>query len=774
MKLTDNQKEIINYDKLGTLIVKGTAGSGKSLVGLHRINYLFKKTKYSIGTNQEKCKVLVITFNKVMFYHLKELFEKIKDDDINPNDVEFINIDKIMFREALKTSKEFDYSIVINDFDIKLMINSLNSKRTIFSNDFILDEIKWIQNNILVSKEEYLSINRTGRGRRNLSKEDREYIWDILEKYRHKMVSQRKIDYLDACILALNKSNFSIFSDYNHIIVDEAQDLNKLKLMFITKLNENNITKSLNSLMILYDSYQNVYDESWLGYGRSFASIGLDVKNKIKKLETSYRTTRQIHQAANNLILHYREANIDTETELQPIFAGTEEGIKPISFKFKNKNDEYKTYSDIIKQITKRAYNYSDIMMVGFTKKHLEEMQNFLSEQSIPSYILDGDTVEKQNIKFSDNKVKLLTINNAKGLENKVVFILSINILNYVLNSEEKNEEELNIRNGKKIYTAMTRAKELLFIGEDEKYICNIDEKYLTKISDYEDLDIDSYLEVSLNKNKIMIDTNTTDRFKTIKDEYERQAEEQEQIDIKNDTKMTTITNTLLDLFNKNEILNKIKNEFEELFEEEINNILKAEIMYQLFKIELIDGSFTYCAYSKIVELRIKRFLSALNRNYDDIKNLGPLMTAFEEDFKKDFPQVKCICSEFKNINLRKNRNEATHSYLKDLEQVDIIQKYLIIDKGILKLEKILKNISDTNNKKNNSKIKKNEREGYLTMKRFPIETKQKEKYYTYLFNNTDETIVSKNIIPDGKYKLTGHYENIMWETYVIDSFKKK
>ena len=747
MELTEQQKEIVNYNKLGTLIVKGTAGSGKSLVGLHRINYLFTKNKYSLLDTQQKCKVLVITFNKVMFYHLKELFEKIKSNNIDSNDVEFINIDKIMFREALKTTKEFNYSIVMNDFEIKLIINSINSKRTIFSNDFILDEIKWIQNNILVKKEDYLTINRTGRERRKLNKKDREYIWDILEKYRQKMISERKIDYLDACILALKKSSFSIFSSYNHIIVDEAQDLNKLKLMFITKLNKNNLTKPINSLMILYDSSQNVYDESWLGYGRSFTSIGLDVKNKIKKLETSYRTTKQIHQAANNLILHYKEANINTETELQPLFAGTEEGIKPISFKFRNKDDEFQTYTNIIKKLTKRAYKYSDIMIVGFTKKHLEEMQKFLLEQKIPSYILDGDTVEKQNIKFNDNKIKLLTINNAKGLENKVVFILSINTLNYIPNNEEKDENELHIRNGKKIYTAMTRAQELLFMGEDEKYICNIDEKYLTKIDDYNDLDIDSYLAMSLNQNKIYIETNTTDRFKTIKDECKRQIEEQEQAVLKNDNKIEKAVNTFTHLFDKNQISTRIKIEFKELIKEDINNILKAEIMYELFKNSLVDESFTYSAYSKIIELMMRRFILSLSKDYPEKMTLGTLLITLN-----DFPKIKPICLELKNINFLINRNNATHDYLYDSNQVEIIKKYLIADKGVLKLEKALKEEQNVNDDYNIEFTKKGRISGGITI------YIDKQKYVSYCLNNDGNVLCKDNLSTNKKYSFTGYH----------------
>ena len=300
MKLTDAQKEIVNCDQLGTLIVKGTAGSGKSLVGLHRINYFFNRRNTSLFSEEKECKILVVAFNKVMIYQLQHSFEEIRDRDVKMRDVKFTNIDKIMSSACSKAALEKNYELVFGDFETKLAINLFNTQRNKYSNEFILDEFNWIRNNLINTKKEYLEIIRLGRGKRRLNKEDREYIWGLLKKYRERMLSQNKIDYLDACILALKKNNFSNFLDYNHIIVDEAQDLSKLKLMFITSLNRLNLEKDENSLMFLYDSSQNVYDDSWLGYGRSFSSIGLDVKGKIKKLEVSYRTTRQIHQAANS------------------------------------------------------------------------------------------------------------------------------------------------------------------------------------------------------------------------------------------------------------------------------------------------------------------------------------------------------------------------------------------------------------------------------------------------------------------------------------------
>ena len=530
MELTEAQKEIVNYDQLGTLVVKGTAGSGKSLVGLHRINYLFNKRKLSLFAEETECKVLVITFNKVMYYQLEKSFQEIRDKNIDENSVKFINIDKIIYRESAKIAEESGYKMVMRDTKTKSFINLLNHQKDKYSDEFIFDEFKWIRSNLLNNKQEYFDIVRLGRGKRKLNKEDREYIWGLLQSYRIKMREEGNIDYYDACILALKRSELTLFSEYNHIIVDEAQDLSKLKLSFIVKLNNNNQTKVENSLMFLYDSSQNVYDESWLGYGRAFSSIGLDVRRRIKKLEVSYRTTRQIHQAANNLISYYKEQNIDKETELKPTFAGTEEGIKPMVFDFNSRDEELKTVSNIIKKITKKMYKAKDIMIISFTNNSLREIKNFLNSQGIEAYILDGDKIENNSNELIEDAIKILTVNNAKGLESKVVFIANTESLSQLINNGEKDENEINIRNTKRLYTAMTRAQELLFIFKDEKYIGKINDKYITNIESYENLNIDSYLAADLEVNSVFIETNTTDRYKNLIQEYNKQTEEYEKL----------------------------------------------------------------------------------------------------------------------------------------------------------------------------------------------------------------------------------------------------
>ena len=758
MKLTDAQKEIVNCDQLGTLIVKGTAGSGKSLVGLHRINYFFNRRNTSLFSEEKECKILVVAFNKVMIYQLQHSFEEIRDRDVKMRDVKFTNIDKIMSSACSKAALEKNYELVFGDFETKLAINLFNTQRNKYSNEFILDEFNWIRNNLINTKKEYLEIIRLGRGKRRLNKEDREYIWGLLKKYRERMLSQNKIDYLDACILALKKNNFSNFLDYNHIIVDEAQDLSKLKLMFITSLNRLNLEKDENSLMFLYDSSQNVYDDSWLGYGRSFSSIGLDVKGKIKKLEVSYRTTRQIHQAANSLISYYKEQNLDKETELNPVFAGNEEGINPITFNFNNKEDEIETFVSIIKNLTKKGYDYKDIMIVAFTNNDLKELDNSLFREKIPAHILTGDGIEKNRIKLSDNKIKLLSVNNAKGLESKVVFIFNTEALSYINKNEEKDEDEVQIRNTKKLYTAMTRAQELLFISEDEKYIDKIDEKYLTKIDDYHNLDIDSYLAADLDANDFLINTNKTDRFSKIREAYKVQAEEEEKAKEKTEIKLQESIISLLTNSNQ-DLKNKIENNFEDLDIKYKKMILEAELLYCAYKSNFFNGSLVYIAYAKIIEHMLREFLETQDQAEKKL-TLGSILCQI-----RGIKGMKKIIQNIYYIDLVYNRNDATHNELKDNKQVEVIRKYLIEEEGVLK-------IRDAIHEEISLSQEEIEKEGNL-LNNYTIVTFNQRDYCSYLLNN-DELVIYYKKLSEGNYKLKGHYINKSGKKYYrIDQCEK-
>lgn len=223
-------------------------------------------------------------------------------------------------------------------------------------------------------------------------------------------------------------------------------------------------------------------------------------------------------------------------------------------------------------------------MVIAKTIRDVDAIYTYLcTDNHIPSekYIRENNR-DKNKINFRSNTVKILTIHNAKGLESKVVFILRTGALDIIKDFDEKEDEEL--KNANILYTAMTRAKELLFISSDAKYIPKIDKKYLSYIDDYENFDINSHLQASIEENKIFIDTNKTDRFENLVEEIKKQREieqkkkAQEELEIQQKFFNTTIVSEISE--------EEIRKKFYNVDEDIISLIIEAENLYDFYKKE--------------------------------------------------------------------------------------------------------------------------------------------------------------------------------------------
>ncbi|WP_293961621.1 3'-5' exonuclease, partial [uncultured Fusobacterium sp.] len=357
-----------------------------------------------------------------------------------------------------------------------------------------------------------------------------------------------------------------------------------------------------------------------------------------------------------------------------------------------------------------------------------------------------------------DNKIKLLSVNNAKGLESKVVFIFNTEALSYINKNEEKDEDEIQIRNTKKLYTAMTRAQELLFISEDEKYIDKIDEKYLTKIEDYHNLDIDSYLAADLDANDFLINTNKTDRFNKIREAYKVQAEEEEKAKEKTEIKLQESIISLLTNSNQ-DLKNKIENNFEDLDIKYKKMILEAELLYFAFKSNFLNGSLVYIAYAKIIEHMLREFLETQDQTEKKL-TLGGILCQM-----RGIKGMKKILQNIYYIDLVYNRNDATHNELKDNKQVEVIRKYLIEEEGVLK-------IRDAIHEEVSLSQEEVEKEGNL-VNNYTIVIFNQRDYCSYLLDN-DELVIYQKKLSEGNYKLKGHYINKSGKKYYrIDCCEK-
>lgn len=501
MRLNVEQRRIIENKPNGHSLVKGVAGSGKTTVAVHKIPFLLKDYCY-----EKDDKVLVITYNKSLINYVKYIYEEIERNkeeeqlslgiyESGDNDKLYIKtIDSIMFRYFASYIKEERLIIASDKQTTKAMIDAIMSVKEKYEKvnildkknlTFIKEEIRWIKSCNYTDIEEYQTIDRIGRISNNniesphkLRKNSliRQAIFEVMLQYNENLRKDKLVDYQDVALIALKQAKSRVEEKYTHIIVDETQDLTRVQLEFIKTLYMN---KNYSSMLFVSDTAQSIYPEAWLVKGRSFTSIGFDMKGKSIALSKSYRTTIQIAYAAYSLIAD--DKNIIEEDNFVKPSLIDKQGVYPVYRGFKNKILEAEYITGIIKDELKDRYSYKDIAIISRFKNQLKEIKNYLEKNNIPYKEIEND----DELDFSDNCIKLLTMHLVKGLEFKVVMIVGLNDKYMPLKSfanEFEDSDFVESMDRKLLYVGMTRATEQLFLtsyGNPSKFIKDISCKYL-------------------------------------------------------------------------------------------------------------------------------------------------------------------------------------------------------------------------------------------------------------------------------------------------------
>ena len=501
MRLNDEQRRIIENKPKGHVLVKGVAGSGKTTVAVHKIPFLLKDYCY-----EKDDKVLVITYNKSLINYVKYIYEEIeknkKEEQLSlgiyesgDKDKLYIEtIDNIMFKyfilntknEKLKIANDKQVTKALLDAIIKVRENykkiSVLDEKNI---TFIKEEIRWMKSCNYTDIEEYQNIDRIGRISNNniesphklrKNSQIRQAIFEVMLQYNENLKKDKLVDVQDISLIALRQAQKQVEEKYTHIIVDETQDLTRVQLEFIKTLYMN---RSYSSMLFVSDTAQSIYPEAWLVKGRSFTSIGLDMTGKSTSLSKSYRTTIQIAYAAYSLIAD--DKNIIEEDNFVKPSLIDKQGVYPVYRGFKNKILEAEYVTKIINDELKEKYNYKDIAIISRFKNQLKEIKNYLEKNNIPYKEIENN----EELDFSDDCVKLLTMHFVKGLEFKVVMIVGLNDKYMPLKSFENEFEDVDFMESmdrRLLYVGMTRATEQLFLtsdGNPSKFIKDISCKYL-------------------------------------------------------------------------------------------------------------------------------------------------------------------------------------------------------------------------------------------------------------------------------------------------------
>lgn len=383
--LNDEQHKAVCHDE-GPLLILAGAGSGKTRVITYRIAYLIRHR------GVQPPHILAITFtNKAA----NEMKERIYDLIGSASSYMWVGTFHSMFARILRRHAELightqRFSIIDTDDQLKIIKEStkaldLNDK--VFVPRMVLGEISRAKND-LVSVDEYAKM--AGNDYR------RSKIASIYKSYMETLKRTDSMDFDDILyhavrLLADHPDVLTYYQEqFRYILVDEYQDTNHAQYKLILLL-----AKKYRNLCVVGDDDQSIYAFR----GANIRNI-LDFENDFKdteviKLETNYRSTQTILNAANSVIAN------NQKRKKKALRTHIKDGDKLVHYCAEHHGAEAYYVVNEIKRLTRSGkMKYSDMAVLYRMNALSRTVETALREQEIPYRVFGGQRFyERKEIK---------------------------------------------------------------------------------------------------------------------------------------------------------------------------------------------------------------------------------------------------------------------------------------------------------------------------------------------------------------------------------------
>lgn len=453
--LHPSQMKLVNGDYKGSTRVLGGAGTGKTVVAMHRAKFLAEQM-----CNNSSDKILFLTFTsnlaKVIDNHLDsivkgEIRNKIEVTTVHSWSKKLLNQYRISFNTVNETNVEVAWREAYQYEELGLELSFYKEE---------WEEV--IQQHGINSVKDYLRIPRIGRGTR-VSRLQRSQIWKVLEAYRNYLDQHQIKEWVDVVRDArkvIEQTNGTF--PYKSIIVDEAQDLHQEDFKLMRMI----IPEGDNDLFIVGDAHQRIYKNRVV-----LSHCGINIRGtRSKKLKINYRTTEEIRSWAVSLLNGEEIDDLDGELDNQNGYISLLHGSVPEVRHFNSKEEELNFINDFINTAILEGVELSNICIVTRTKNLLQQVyEPMLRNDNIPYvYLNPNETAHGEGIRLG-------TIHRVKGLEFSHLIISSVNdgivpptsVLKRT--NDEVSRNNALLREKSILYVAATRARDYLLVTSYDK-----------------------------------------------------------------------------------------------------------------------------------------------------------------------------------------------------------------------------------------------------------------------------------------------------------------
>lgn len=448
--LHPSQRKIVQREFSGPARVLGGAGTGKTVVAMHRAKYLASRCE-----GQQK--ILFSTFTANLAADIRENLRKICTLE-ELRKIEVIHLDAWVNRFLRESgfSAQIGYDDAIDPLWEKAVL--IANVDLPFESSFYKEE--W--NRIVIAQEaltleKYVKATRNGRGTR-LDRKKRMLVWKVFENYQTLMKENQIRDINTAmyeCTKLLQASGNRV--RYEGVIIDEGQDFSDNAYRLIRALAGE---EHPNDFFIVGDAHQRIYRNH-----PTLSKCGINIRGRSSILKINYRTTEEIRKHAfallNGIPFDDMDGDIDLGDKCQSLTHGTE----PILKSFANANEEFEYILSEVKRLEDNGVSLTDICVVARTKNLVDDYISLFTKAGVQSYKIKRNKTDDRKY----NGVRVATMHRVKGLEFKYVFIVAVNnriipLVTAINRADAVSEAESITSEKCLLYVAMTRAQKAVYI----------------------------------------------------------------------------------------------------------------------------------------------------------------------------------------------------------------------------------------------------------------------------------------------------------------------
>jgi hypothetical protein len=450
--LHPSQRRFVEKNWNGPVRILGGAGTGKTVVAMHRAKWLAQKV--FTGENES---VLFVTFTRNLAADIRENLAKICSREVMRR-IEITNLDKWVsdFLRKNGYNHRIDYghqTTALWEKALALMPDNLA-----LDNAFYREE--WervIQPQEINSLEDYVKTSRIGRGVK-LGRSDRAKVWPVFEEYRHLLNEHgfKEADdaMRDARILMQGKKTIL---PYKAILLDEAQDMGNQAFKLIREIVP---SEGPNRLFIVGDAHQRIYRRKVV-----LSRCGIDVRGRSRKLKINYRTTEETRRWAVRVLEGFAIDDLDGGKDDQKGYKSLLHGAPPDVRHFPSFADEVVFLGKHVSALKAQGADLKSICLLARTNDLLKQYQEALRQKGVDTYLIHRN--EPENRGFSG--VRLATMHRIKGLEFDWIMAAGVNDgivpLEGVLSTSDLVVlKEWELQERALLYVSVTRAKKEVLV----------------------------------------------------------------------------------------------------------------------------------------------------------------------------------------------------------------------------------------------------------------------------------------------------------------------